>query len=173
MNSPKPAGPIARRSGILAILFCPLIALAEGEPKPETVLNIAGEVPHPQKFTADELAGLPRQTVRAKDHSGVESDFEGVSLHDVLKRSGVAFGVDLRGPELANYLVVEAADGYRAVFALPELDPASSDRIILLADRRDGKPLDAREGPLRIVVPGEKRHSRWVRQVVTLRVGRA
>ena len=49
-----------------------------------------------------------------------------------------------------RYLVVEAADGYRAVFALPELDPAFSDRVILLADRRDGKPLDGKEGPLRV-----------------------
>jgi hypothetical protein len=42
-----------------------------------------------------------------------------------------------------------------------------------LVDRCDGKPLSAQEGPLRIVVPGEKRHSRWVRQVVALRIGRA
>jgi hypothetical protein len=71
------------------------------------------------------------------------------------------------------YLVVEAADGYRVVFALPELDPACSNQMILLADRRDGKPLDSMDGPLRIVVPAEKRHSRWVRQVIALKVGRA
>jgi hypothetical protein len=71
------------------------------------------------------------------------------------------------------YLVVEASDGYRAVFALPEIDPACTDRTILLVDRRDGKPLSAKEGPLRIVVPGEKRHSRWVRQVIAFKIGRA
>jgi hypothetical protein len=71
------------------------------------------------------------------------------------------------------YLVVEAADGYRAVFALPELDPLFTDRVILLADRRDGKSLSEREGPLRIIVPGEKRPARWVRQVVALKVGRS
>jgi hypothetical protein len=96
-----------------------------------------------------------------------------VPLVELLKTAGVKFGQDLRGPALATYLVVEAADGYRAVFALPELDPAFTDRVILLADRRDGKPLDEREGPLRIVVPGEKRAARWVRQVVALKVGRS
>ncbi|MDG3006126.1 hypothetical protein [Paludisphaera mucosa] len=55
--------------------------------------------------------------------------------------------------------MVEASDGYRALFALPELDPSFTDRVILLADRRAGKPLDDRQGPLRIVAPGEKRPS--------------
>ena len=136
------------------------------------MLSVGGEVPRPSKLTAPEFARLPRQTVRAKDHQGKEADFEGVPLVEVLKASGVKFGQDLRGPALATYLVVEAADGYRAVFALPELDPAFSDRVILLADRRDGKPLAGNEGPLRVVVPGEKRHARWVRQVIALKIGR-
>lgn len=68
--------------------------------------------------------------------------------------------------------MVEAADGDRAVFSIPELDPAFTDRVVLLADRREGKPLDEKAGPLRIVAPGEKRHSRWVRQVVALKMGR-
>ena len=59
---------------------------------------------------------------------------------------------------MSLYLVVEAADGYRVVFALPELDPGYTDRTILLADRRDGKPLSDREGPLQVIVPGEKKH---------------
>jgi DMSO/TMAO reductase YedYZ molybdopterin-dependent catalytic subunit len=136
------------------------------------MLSVGGEVPRPFKLTAPEFAGLPRQTVRAKDHEGKEAEFQGVPLVELLKASGVKFGQDLRGPALATYLVVEAADGYRAVFALPELDPAFSDRVILLADRRDGKPLAGKEGPLRVIVPGEKRHSRWVRQVVALKLGR-
>jgi hypothetical protein len=45
--------------------------------------------------------------------------------------------------------------------------------VILLADRRDGQPLAAAEGPLRLVVPDEKRHARWVRQVRSCTVRRA
>src|SRR5262249_10815519 len=98
---------------------------------------------------------------------------EGVPLFEILKAAGVPFGTDLRGPALASYLVVEASDGYRVVFALPELDPAFTDHIVLLADRRDGKPLEGEEGALRLVVLGEKRHARWVRKVVALRIRRA
>jgi hypothetical protein len=130
-------------------------------------------VPKPLQLTAADIAGLPRQTVRAKDHGGKESVFEGVPLSAVLVAAGVKLGNELRGPALANYVLVEATDGYRVVFALPELDPASTDQIILLADRRDGKPLNSKEGPFRIVAPNEKRHSRWVRQVVAIGVRRA
>ena len=74
---------------------------------------------------------------------------------------------------MALYLLVEAADGYRVVFALPELDPAFTERVVLLADHRDGQPLTPAEGPLRLVVPDEKRQARWVRQVGSGTVHRA
>ncbi len=136
------------------------------------LIRIVGEVARPLGFTGDELAKLPRQTVKAKAHDGVESRFEGVSLVDILAKAGVPTGKDLRGPAMATYVVVEAADGYRAVFALVELDAAFTDRVILLADHRDGKSLSAREGPFQIIVAGEKKHARWVRQVIRLKVGR-
>jgi DMSO/TMAO reductase YedYZ molybdopterin-dependent catalytic subunit len=60
---------------------------------------------------------------------------------------------------------VTAHDGYRVVFSLPELDPAFSDGRALLADRMDGQPLSAHDGPLRLVLPSEKREARWVRMV--------
>jgi hypothetical protein len=68
---------------------------------------------------------------------------------------------------------VKETDAYRVVFALPELDPAFTDQMILLADRRDDKPLPSNEGPWRIVVPNEKRQGRWVRQVVAITIKRA
>src|SRR5208282_1315454 len=42
--------------------------------------------------------------------------------------------------------LVGAADGYKVVFAHAEIDPAFGVREIILADKRDGKPLDAKEG---------------------------
>lgn len=99
--------------------------------------------------------------------------FEGVELGEVLKLAGVQFGEQMRGKSLALFLIAEAADNYRAVFALQELDHAFTDRVVLLADKRDGKPLAASEGPLRIVVPEEKRQARWVRQVNSLMIRRA
>lgn len=80
-------------------------------------------------------------------------------------------GNAIRGPYLAWTVTVDAAESYRAVFALAELDPVFTERVVLLADTRDGTPLAATEAPLRLVVPDEKRPARWVRQVTHLTVG--
>ncbi|MBC7911231.1 MAG: molybdopterin-dependent oxidoreductase [Pyrinomonadaceae bacterium] len=168
-----------RRTGFALFLVALMSATTWGQAKSsppianDSLLNISGEIERPLKLTAADLAKLPRRTVNAKDHDGKETTFEGVELGEVLKLAGVKFGEEMRGKSLALFLVVEAADNYRAVFALPELDHGFTDRVILLADKRDGKALAAAEGPLRIVVPDEKRQGRWVRQVISLIIRRA
>jgi hypothetical protein len=120
-------------------------------------------------ISAAEIAALPRQETSVEDH-GRRVKFEGVPLRLVLNKAGVALGNSLHGKRLSSCLLVEAADGYRVVIALPELDPGFTDRVILLADREDGHPLDSKQGPFRIIVPGEKRMARCVRQVTVLKI---
>lgn len=79
----------------------------------------------------------------------------------------------LRGKALSLYLLAVAADGYRAVFALPEIDPAFTDLRIYLVWKRNGKALTETEGPFRIIVPNERRAARWVKQVRALEVRQA
>ena len=122
------------------------------------------------KFSANRLAKLPRLTLTAKDHAGIKSSYEGVSVAELLKAADVMTGKQLKGAFLANYLLVEAADGYRVVFSLPEIDAAVTGNVVLLADRKDGKVMDAQEGPLRLVVPHDKLFMRWVRQVTAISV---
>ncbi len=102
--------------------------------------------------------------------SGTPMTFEGVSLRAVLERAGVGFGQTMKGKRLASCLLVEASDGYRVVIALPETDEAFTDKQFVLAFLKDGKPLDDKEGPYRIVIPDEKRMARWVKQVTSLRI---
>ena len=66
-----------------------------------------------------------------------------------------------------------ATDGYRAVFALAELDAGLTDKVILLADARDGKPLEPKYGPFQIIIPDEKHRVRWVRNVREIDVAAA
>ena len=172
---------------VLAVLLLAasgLGAAAQDEPKSKTqsaaaskavalaAIDVTGAVSRPMSVSGAELAKYTRQSVHAKGHDGVESQYEGVPLIELLAKAGVPTGKDLRGQAMALYVVVEAADGYRAVFALAELDAAFADRVILVADRRDGRPLSAKEGPYQIIVPGEKKHVRWVRQVIRLRVAK-
>ena len=117
-----------------------------------------------------DLEALPHVKVTATDHSSSSVNFEGVTLKSVLEKAGVTFGESMKGKRLTNCPLVEATDGYRAVIALPELDPGFTDKQTVLAFLRDGKPLGEKEGPYRTVIPDEKRMARWVRQVTTLRI---
>ena len=116
-----------------------------------------------------DLEALPHIKVTTRV-PGTAATFEGVTIKAVMEKAGVGFGETLRGKRLASYLLVEAADGYRVVIALPELDSAFTDKQVILAFLKDGTPLDEKEGPYRIVIPDEKRMARWVRQVTTLKV---
>lgn len=102
--------------------------------------------------------------------SGSTMNFEGVLLRAVLEKAGVSFAEPMKGKRLASCLLVGAADDYHVVIALAEIDPAFTDKQIILAFTKDGKPLDSKEGPYRIVIPEEKRMARWVRQVTTLKI---
>lgn len=130
------------------------------------VVNADG---HSTTLTAAQIAGLAHQTINVRDHD-TPAQFEGVPLAALCSKAGIELGDKLRGTRLTEALLVEASDGYKVVFALAEIDPAFATREIILADKREGKTLDAKEGPFRIVAPGDKRPARWVRQVATLRV---
>jgi len=137
-----------------------LFALGQSVPTLQ-VINVEG---HSTSFTAEQIAKLPHVTVSTRDHDS-PAQFEGVPLSVVLTTAGIHLGDSLHGSRLTETLVVGATDGYKVVFALAEVDPAFAVREIIVADKRDGKPLDAKEGPFRIVAPGDKRPARWARQV--------
>jgi tungstate transport system substrate-binding protein len=154
-------------------LFWPIGGEAPGVAgKGAPLLAVSGEVSEPLALDAAAWAKLPRHEVSVKGKDG-EQAYGGVFLRDLLKQAGAPLGDhQMRGPNLSLYLVVEAADGYNAVFSLAELDDDFAERSILLADHRNGEALDGKEGPLRLVVPQEARPARWVRQVVRVRVER-
>ncbi len=131
---------------------------------------IGGSVPDPYRLDLETFDAFPFVEFTAADHGAAAGPVEGVLLRLVLERAGVEFGESLRGPRLAAYVLVEAADGYRAVFALPELDEAFGHGEVYLVARAAGEPLDPHTGPFRIVVPAETRQARWVRQVTAISV---
>ena len=115
-----------------------------------------------------DIEALPH--TKAPGRGAVPVTYEGVLLRAVLEKAGVDLDQGLRGKRMALCLLVEAADGYRAVIALPEISPAFDNKQIVLAFMRDGKPLDDKEGPYRVIVPEDKMMARWVRQVTTLKI---
>jgi hypothetical protein len=93
-----------------------------------------------------------------------------VALEEILRKAGVPQGEALRGPAMATYILAEAADGYRVVFSLAELDAGIADSEVIVADTIDGAPLGDKLGPFRLVAPHEKRPARWVRMLRSITV---
>src|SRR5262249_57076941 len=100
--------------------------------------------------TGDDLGKMARGSVESASN-GMETVYEGVWLHEVLKKAGAPQGSELRGKALAGYVLAEAQDGYQVLFSLGEVDPSFIDNEILLADTANGKPLFGAQGRFRLV----------------------
>jgi len=135
----------------------------------DVLLSVTGEVTTELHLTAADLKALPRTSVTAMDaHEKQSHVFEGVALAELLKRAGLPSGENLRGKSMSLCVVASAADGYHAVFSLAELDASIGGEQVLVVDTVDGAALPAGQGPLRLVVPSDKRPARWVRMVQSI-----
>ncbi len=134
----------------------------------KTGLIARGVTDKPVTLQTADMDNLPQKSVKVKEQGGEEITYSGATLADVMKKAGMNFEANLHGRMLTKYLLVEAADKYRVVFALPEFDPNFTDKLILVATKKDGKPLSPEQGPFRFIVPDDKRPARWIRQVRVL-----
>jgi hypothetical protein len=166
-----------RRARIVSMTFIKLIAVFAlfvsvalcQVPAMLTVQGIGGTS---ATLSISDLAKLPQQTVKVTDH-GTPATFEGVLLTDVLAKVDLPLGEKFHSTGASYFMVVEAKDGYRAVFAWAELDSTFMDKAIYVVTKRDGMQLSENDGPFQLVVPGEKRSARWVRQLTALRIRQA
>lgn len=123
-----------------------------------------------QEWTATKLADLPHETLRAIDEKTQANEtYSGVPLMALLVELGVP--QKPKGNDFRLYVVAEGRDGAKAVYSLGEVSPDVHDGSVLLADSVDGKPLE--DGPIELICSGERRPSRWIHGVVSIRVMKA
>lgn len=142
-----------------ALALAPVAALAQSL----TVTNAEGKV---TTFTPEALAALPQGEAKL----GGKMVYGGASLTAVLREAGVPQGPRLHGKPMQAFIVVTGKDGYRAVLSIAETDPSFRDTPIIVADRTRAGPLDAKEGPFRLVIDADARPDRGVRQVESIKV---
>ena len=136
-------------------------------------LTIAGDITNPLTLTKADLAKLPRTSVSVKNEgSDEQTTYEGVLLYDVLKEAGAPVGKQLMGKALATYILAEARDGYQVVFALPEIDPEFMGAQVVIADKRNGGPLDGPQKPLQVIAPQDELHARSMYSLTKIEVVR-
>ncbi len=164
---------MTRRRSVFRQLAAALAVLAIAQPavaqtNGALTIRSAG---HESVLSAAQLATLPRHDLRVAGENSTDSaTVSGVTLWDVMQKAGVPAGAASGRQRGASYVRLKGSDGQSAVFGLVEIDPSFSKRMVLIADRRDGKPLDAVEGPWRAFVPDDLRHARWIRGLVFVEV---
>jgi len=157
-------------ASILATALVSLHVLAQAPPT--AVLAVQGDIPAPLSLTSEDLAKMPRETATVPAPDGTKIVYEGVTLLQLLQKAGAPLGKQLRGKALASYVLAKAQDGYQVAFTLGEVDSQFGNESILVADKRDGKPLPDKQGPFRLVCPNDKEGARSVRMLETLEIVR-
>lgn len=128
-------------------------------------LSIAGDVPRPLEIPLNELTKRAAvELVAGKD------TYAGTLLIDLLAEAGQERGAKMRGTQIAKVVLVECEDAYRVAFSMAELDPEFRDAKVLLAWKKNGEALTSQEGPLRLIVEGDKKMARWGRRVKNVKV---
>ena len=118
------------------------------------------------------IATLPTVKAGGTVH-GKAIECEGVSLTSFLQAAKAMPTEPLRGAQLSRVVEVTARDGYRVAFSMAELDPTLGNARVFVVDACDGKPLDEHDGPLRLLVPGDARPARGIRQLQSIVVADA
>ena len=138
-------------------------------PLSNTLTLSAGKYHDPVALTLIDFKAKAHVTITIHNpHSNTDENYSGVPLEKLFTELRAPLGKDLHGAALATYLVAIGSDGYRAVFALAEVDPSFHPGDVIVADAMNGKPLDEESGPFRLVTTEDKRPARCVRNLVSI-----
>lgn len=159
----------------LAMLAAQVARLGTEQNAPS--IAVEGALPRTGTLNVEQLASLGEITVTWPKGEGA-SEWRGVPVSSVLAHLGlepdkeVCEGVDakVKRAGLRKALVVSARDGYQTVFSMAELFEAFGGGQVFLVWKKAGQPMDAQEGPFRILATEDKKPSRCVYQVTTFTV---
>ena len=158
---------MARLLTLLA--FSSINVAAQTTAADQQVVRVVADGHAPITLDHTALAAMPRVSVTAAAHHEPPSQWQGVALQSILQKISAPSGEKLRGHAMTTIVRITAPDHYQVVFSLAELDPMLGNEQVILADTQDGHSI-AKDGPYRIVVPGDKRPARWIRNVTTIEV---
>jgi len=142
--------------GLLAALaFAPGLRAA-GPP----VLRVPGQAE--RTVTPESLSGRDARDVRVEESAGDVTVYHGMTLLDVLEKSGLDVKTMAGQRDTAATVVLATArDGYTVVFSLGELRMAlENPRAFLVSETASG-PLPEDNGPVRLIVLGDKARSAY------------
>jgi DMSO/TMAO reductase YedYZ molybdopterin-dependent catalytic subunit len=153
-------------------LFCASLLLAPLGTGQAQSLELIGEQGSAKVLTVAELSALPQSEVKVTEKDGAAMTFRGPTLRSLVNLVGAPTGHAFRGPNMLIAIVAEASDGYRAAYMLAEVDDGFGNKNAVLALTQNGGALPEKDGPFRMVMPGEEHRARWIRMVQRIRLVR-
>jgi len=153
---------------LLALAATPVPAAGQDKTSAALELAVQGRVELPRTLSLADLQAVPPVTVQIPieaAHGGGMATYTGAPLWTLLQ---AAKPIDEPGRRttLQHTLLARGQDGYAAALAIGELDPHFEGKQVLVAYAQDGKPLPG----LRLVLSGDTRAGRNVRDLVTIEV---
>jgi hypothetical protein len=158
------------------VLFTPLALPAQrpGTAAVEGSLVLAADPSHARVVLSPaDFRALPHITITVHNgHTNAAETYSGVPLATLLEKVNAPLGKELHGEAMTSYLIATGSDGYSVVLSLAEVDPEFHAGQVLVADMRDGKPLE-KNGPFQLIVSDDKRPARWVHNLVSITLQKA
>jgi hypothetical protein len=122
---------------------------------------------HQVKLSLGALKAMHQVTIKVMDnHEHVQQTYTGVPLVELMRKVGAPDATGVKGKALSEYIVAVGADKYQVVLSLAEIEPAFHPGSV--ADMLNGKPLDTKQGPFKLVVEQDHEPARWVHNLVRL-----
>lgn len=154
-----------RRRVALALLLC-LAAAPAGAQNTASAVAIGGRVSQPARYEAAALSAMPAVEVQAAREGGATARYAGPLLWPLLEAAQPIDDAGTRGAHLQHVLLARGADGYAVALAVGEVDPGFEGKSVIIAVMQDGAALAAP----RLIVPGDRRAGRNVRDLVAIEV---
>lgn len=135
------------------------------------MLRIEGAVASPMSLSLEDLRDrYPAHTVDttyANNERIAHASFTGARLWDILQSAGVI--MNNKQPELMR-VMARSVDSFRCIVKWHEFAPDGDNNLILVGYLQNGQPIQAKHGPLRLVVPGDAHGLRYIGNLATLTV---
>jgi hypothetical protein len=133
----------------------------------EPGIEVGGHAEHALHLNEADLKALPQVTADVSfetGHGQQSGHYSGALLWDVVDKAGIT---DAPGANAKHHLqhavLITGRDGYEVAVAIGEIDPDFENKTILLVD-------EGAEKGIRLVVPGDKKGGRAVRDVVKIEI---
>ena len=135
-------------------------------------IAMRGDVSKPGIWSVDDLKRQFAAEIQTVKFTGTEDKQQktgtGIPLMSLIKAAELKTEKIPKHYDLSFLVILEAKDGYRVYFSFAEMAAQSGHAEVWLIWDVDGKSLEGKEAPLRLVVSTDRGPDRWIYGITTM-----